>query len=155
MDYSVSFLTNSRIFGKPVKLTQWGGFGFDLLFILFLWMSWQGFIDLHGFATGASPISVPASTFVFFGALAIYGIRIAMYIAMLRRNRAPQVAEWLVTIIPIVLAIPCFAVSGHLVKFDARLHGYRFCYSDTDRSPRYVFAASGAKCPALPPDGAP
>ena len=151
----MSFLTTSRLFGKPVKPTQWGGYGFDLLFVFFLWMSWQGFSDLHGFSTGAPVVSVPASTFVFFGALAIYGIRVAMYIAMLRRNRGPQTLEWLVTIIPILLALPCFVASGHLVKLDARLHGYQFCYGDADRSPRFVFAASGARCPPLPAEAVP
>ena len=151
----MSFLTTTRLFSQPVRLTQWGGYFFDFLFLLFLWASYDSVRNLHGFSTGAPTVSVPGSAFVFLGALGIYGVRLAMYVAILRHNRAPQTLEWLVTNVPFVLAIPCFVASSRLVKLDAELHHYRFCYRETQRAPRYVFAAPSNTCPPLPPDAVP
>jgi hypothetical protein len=151
----MSFLTTSRLFGKPARLNQLGGYAFDLFFLLFLWLSISGWRDLQAFSSHAAVVSVSASTFVFFGALGVYGVRVASYIDMIRRSRMPQTLEWLVTIIPLALALPCFVASGHLVRLDARLHGYRFCYRDTERSSTYTFAATNAPCPVLPHDAIP
>lgn len=91
---------------------------------------------------------MPGSTFVLFGALGIYGIRAAMYVAMLRRNRAPQTIKWLVFLIPIAVAIACFGASGPLLRVYADPHSYEFCSAHAARATMYTFARQKESCPA-------
>ncbi|NPD69848.1 hypothetical protein HN018_22145 (plasmid) [Lichenicola cladoniae] len=125
-----------------------GGYLFDALMLLFLFVAYLGDRDLQAFSKGLPSVTVPGSTFVFYGTLGIYGIRAAMYVAMLRRNRAPQTIEWLVFIFPIAFAIVCFVASGPLLRVYADLHGYRFCSAHGDRATMYTFARQKESCPA-------
>jgi len=144
----MSFLQSRRLFGKPVYASSPGGYLFDALMLLFLFVAYLGYGDLQAFGKELPIVTVPSSTFVFFGALGIYGIRAAMYVAMLRGNRAPQTIEWLVFLIPIAFAIACFVASGPLLRVYADLHGYGFCSADGARATMYTFARQKESCPA-------
>ena len=121
---------------------------FDVLILLFLFVAFLGYQELRAFGEAPPIVTVPGSTFVFFGALGIYGIRAAMYVAMIRRNRAPQTIEWLVFLIPIALAITCFVASGPLLRVYASFHGYEFCSAHGTRATMYTFAKKKESCPA-------
>ena len=144
----MSFLQSRRLFGKPVHASSPGGYLFDVLMLLFLFVAYLGYRDLRAFGEALPIVTVPGSTFVFFGALGIYGIRAAMYVAMIRHNRAPQTIEWLVFLIPIAFSIACFVASGPLLRAYAGFHGYEFCSAHGARATMYTFSRQKENCPA-------
>ncbi|WP_419729052.1 hypothetical protein [Lichenicola sp.] len=143
----MSFMQSRLLFGKPVRASSPGGYIFDALMLLFLFVAYLGCKDLRAFAEALPIVTVPSSAFVFFGALGIYGIRAAMYVAMIRRNRMPQAIEWLVFLIPIAFAIACFVASSPLLRIYAEFHGYAFCSVHGTRATMYTFARKRGDCP--------
>ena len=149
-----SFFTGKRLFRVPLHLSTPGPYAFDLLALFFVLAAFLGLDDLKSINNGAPVAVVPANAFALMGVLGLYGIRLSMWVAILRRNRMPQTLEWLVCLAPLAVTLICFIASGLMVRAYAAQHHYRRCADQRDHGTNYVFAAPKAVCPApvRPPD---
>ena len=145
--HEMSFLTNTRIIGKDLKVADPAPYAFDLVLVLLIYMAYTGVDDLRALGRATPVASASAADFSLIGALGIYGIRLSSIVAIIRKNRQPQVVEWLAFIIPMAFAVFCFLTSGMLVRGYAAAHGYRTCYKEGLRSTVYVFAMPHTICP--------
>ena len=91
------------------------------------------------------------SAFALIGSIGIYGVRLSVWIAIIRRNRMPQTLEWLVCLVPLAATIICFVFSGPMVRAYAAGQGYHRCADRHDHGTLYVYAAPTTACPAQPP----
>ena len=149
----INFLTRNRIFKNKISAGMPAPYLFDIVAILLFFGAYLGFQDIHDFDTRAKAVSVPANAFALIGCVGIYGIRIATWIAILRRNRMPQTVEWLVSLLPLGATLLCFVFSGTMVRAYATSHHYHACGEQQDHGTLYVYAAPSSACPssAQPP----
>ena len=143
-----TFFTAKRLFRVPLHISTPGPYAFDLLALFFVLGTFLGLDDLKSINQGASVAVVPANAFALVGVLGLYGIRLSMWVAILRRNRMPQTLEWVVCLAPLAATLTCFAASGLMVQAYAEQHHYRRCADQRDHGSNYVFAAPQAACPA-------
>lgn len=92
---------------------------------------------LSGIASGQPVVTVSPRTFQLFGLVGLYGA--AMYVAMIRGNRLPQVPEWIVTLLGLGFAVFFFAFGGFMLTLYAGLHGYDRCPAVSLRNTEAVF----------------
>jgi hypothetical protein len=144
----LSFIFRQRLFGKPVRLDYYPAFIFEVILALNLWAIVGSLGDLAGFASGRPIVVTSPWVFTLFGGLGLYGVRMAMYIAVIRRNRAPQPAEWLVTLLGLGLACFFLLFGGSMLNWFADLHGYDRCPVVSSRADDAVFVLHGKSCPA-------
>ena len=143
----MNFISTKRLFSKPLYFTSLPPLLFDVLLIVMIYATLGSIETLKSFSSGLSPLFVSPSTFIYFGGLCVYGIRISMFIAAFRRNRAPQVWEWMTTLIGLGLAIIFCVMAGPMQRGFAHLHGYRSCGEYGARTPDAVFVVAGSTCP--------
>ncbi len=155
MACEMSFLATTPLIGKRVKLSDYKQYFAELFLLLLLGSVYLGIDGLSGIG-GGNPIAYASkNAFALIGAIGLYAIRLSSFVAMARNFRMPQRLEWWLFMIPTAAMILCFALSGILVKTYAAAHHYHFCYRETGRSDRYVFAAAKATCPPLPANAVP
>ena len=139
----LSFLFyRERLFAKPVRPTEPAflfGFIFELILALAIWVLTLELGDLAAFTSNAPAVIVSANAFRAVGSPGIYGIRLAMFIAIFRRNRAPQTLEWMVTLAGLGIFIFFLTFGGLLLDGYAGLHGYRRCPALAFRAKDAVF----------------
>ena len=140
---------DKRFFSKELTIGMPALYIYDLFGLLFLFSAWIGWQELHKL-NGAATASVSASAIAFFAALGLYGVRIATWITIFKRNCMPQKAEWLVSLLPMIPMFICFFFSAPLVRAYASSRDYQYCYSYHDRETVLVFAKPGIACPAKP-----
>lgn len=148
---TLDFIYRQRLFAKPIRLDFYGGFIFELILAGAIWAIVLDLGDLLDFVSGQPVVTVSPRTFQLLGLIGPYGIRIAMYIAIIRRNRAPQVLEWIVTLIGLGFSVVFFALGGFMLTWYAELHGYDRCPAVTFRNTAAVFVLHETSCPAKPP----
>ena len=146
----LEFLTKKPYFSKPQSATNLALYICELFALLLIFSASLGLDSLHQINSGRPTAESSANAFALISALGLYGVRISSWIAIARRNRMPQTAEWLATIIPFAVMIACFLFSGPLVKGYAASHGYRFCDRYHDRETILTFAKPQASCPVVP-----
>ena len=144
----MSFIYRQRLFANPVRLDYYSGFIFELILVLDLWAIAGNLSDLAGFAAGRPTVIASPWAFTLFSGLGLYGVRVATYIAIIRRNRAPQPAEWLVTLLGLGLACFFLLFGGSMLNWFADLNGYDRCPVVSSRADDAVFVPHGTFCPA-------
>ncbi len=151
----MSFLTSTKLIGKRLKPADYRQYIAELFLIGLLGSVYLGIDGLRDIRNHASIAAVPRDSFALIGAIGLYAIRVSSFAAMARNYRMPQTLEWWIFLVPTAAMILCFFLSGTLVKTYATAHHYRFCYRETVRAPRYVFAAPSVACPPLPAEAIP
>ena len=146
----LGFLTKRPYFSKSQSATNPALYVCELFALLLAFSAWLGLDGLRQINVGQATAVVPANAVAMIGWLGLYGVRLSSWIAILRRNRMPQTAEWLATIMPFTVMIACFLFSGQLVHAYAASRGYRFCDRYHDRETLLTFAKPQASCPAIP-----
>ena len=146
-----NFLTQKRFFKVPLTLGMPAPYMYDVLSLLFLLAAILGYSDLAGFRHRLPLVRSSPRDFIMIGSLGLYGVRLSMWIAILRKNRMPQIAEWLAAILPLAAAVICLVFSGPMVRAYAAGHGYHRCADQHDGGTLYVYAAPSAACPVQPP----
>jgi hypothetical protein len=143
----LSFIYRQRLFGNPLRLDQYPAFVFEAILALNVWAIVGDLGDLAGFAAGRPTVVTSPWVFTLFSGLGLYGVRVAMYIAIVRRNRAPQSAEWLATLLGLGLACFFLLFGGSMLSWFAGLHGYDRCPAVSSRAEDAVFVSRGTPCP--------
>jgi hypothetical protein len=120
----------ARLFQNQVSFFKqpWQIFILDAFFLLGLWASWGSAKNLTLFTQHQASIDISTYTMVIFGMPFLYGIRIATYIAMIRKNRPPQTLEWIVTLFGFA-GMAFFLVFGvPLLILYGKIYGYELCH---------------------------
>ncbi len=145
------FLAQKRFFKVPLTLGMPAPYMYDLLSLLFVGAAVPGCSDLSGIRRRSPLVTLSPRDFILIGSLGLYGVRLSMWIAILRKNRIPQTAEWLAAILPLVGTLICLIFSGQMVRAYAGDHGYYRCADQHDQGTLYVYAAPACPSPAQPP----
>ncbi|MBB6253242.1 hypothetical protein [Nitrospirillum iridis] len=88
--------------------------------------------------------------FVFFAGPFIYGLRIAMFVAIFRKFKRPNPIElWIVKISVALFFLTLFG-GYFLGGIWASANGYRECFKIEDRHPYYFFVPKDKSCPTAP-----
>ena len=145
----MSFITEKRLFGKQLKPTTFSAYFLDFLSLFAIWLAIvYSLPELHRFIAREDQVIAPPSAIAGIGFVFTYGIRISMYVAMIRRNRAPQVIEWCCMLIGLVVPLICWLFDGLLLHAFASASGYSFCRSvATDPLVKDLFVLRGHSCP--------
>lgn len=130
-----------------MKLTQWQAYFFDLLFLIALYLCYDSYKALITFRDNQAIVVIFPGTISLFAGLGVYGVRIAMYVAMIRHNRMPQTIEWLAVLIGISSSIIFMFFGGTFLDLWGETHGYRRCPVERIRNADAVFALVGTRCP--------
>ena len=141
----LSFIYRHRLFGNPVRLDYYLGYMFEVILVLSLWLIVVDLDDLAGFAAHLPVVVTSPLLFNLLGGVCFYGVRVSMYIAIIRRNRSPQPAEWVVTLLGLGLAVFFMLFGGFVLNGYAALHGYDRCVT---RGSDAVFVPYRTSCPA-------
>lgn len=138
----MSFIRTKRLFANKIKLSFIPAYFFDVFaLIILLLVVYDSIPQLRQFSHGAATVTARPSAISLIGALGLYGVRISTYIAIARRNRIPQVAEWWATLIGLGLVFFCMMFSGTILDAYAHLHGYQLCHVVSgNRLDDYLFA---------------
>lgn len=147
------FMRRVGVVNKPITLRSWPLYVFDLIAVGVVAMIVWLFHDLAPFSAGADRVAVLWCTISIVGGLGIYGLRIATYVAIARRCRMPQVIEWWITLGGLAFMGVFFAGGGLMLQGYAAWHGYKYCYADSPRNPKYVFVKRTEACPPIPDVG--
>jgi hypothetical protein len=147
---ALGFIYKRRLFANPVRIDFYLAFIFELILALNIWTIVLSFGDLAGFDSNQPIVTTSPRVFTLFTGIGIYGIRVAMYIAIIRRNRAPQVLEWLVTLVGLGFAVTCMLLGGLVLQGYANLHGYDRCPTVSLRTTDAVFVRPPTPCPDKP-----
>ena len=146
------FLTKTRIIRADLQPLRPIFFVYDLLGVAMAFALRWGWEDLAPIRAHQATATVSLTEVALIGFCGFYGMRIAMFIALFRGLRMPQVAEWLVTIIPATIAFACIFLGGPIERAYAAAEGYRYCHRTWDegtRSSLYVFALRSTPCSAV------
>lgn len=145
----MSFIARRRLFANEVKPSMLTGYVLDLVAALVLvCVILVSLPDLRQFGRGAAQVSAAPASVALIGFLFSYGIRLSTYVAMIRRNRAPQVLEWWCMLLGITIPLLVWLLDGLLLRSYAALHGYGYCHTiGGDRIAQYLFARAGSACP--------
>jgi hypothetical protein len=146
----ISFIYQQRLFAKPVRLAEpvfWYGVILELILAASIWTASLGLDDLAAFASNQPAVIVSPNAFRFLGLPGLYGVRIAWFIAIIRRDRTPQTFEWIVTLLGLGAAVFSLTFGGLLLNAYAGLHGYRRCPAAAFRAKDAVFARPQMPCP--------
>ena len=146
----MSFIRTAKIVSKKITLATWQLYFFDLLMLFFIFGAVVSVRDLKAFDSNADQVSMFWGNLTVLGGLGIYGIRIAMYIAIFRKCRMPQVAEWWACLLGMAFAVVFSAFGGQMLKAYASTRGYSYCFEDAFRHPYYVFERRPLACPPEP-----
>lgn len=112
---------------------------------LYVWV----FPDLRRLDGNVSPVMVKPTSMSMMFSLGLYGIRISFFIAALRRNRMPQTAEWIVSILSICFLFLGILFGGSLLGRYAHARGYHFCFAKAQgREAVDTFNLRGEPCPS-------
>ncbi len=143
----MTFLTERRFFSKKVTL-------FPLSFFFeFLLLNMLGFItfitwpELISFVRRSDQVIADPDGIAVIGLLGLYGARISMFVAVIRKNRMPQTIEWWCTLIGLAMLI-AWPLDGTLLRLYASLHGYEFCRElPGGKVTHDLFVLHGHPCP--------
>lgn len=142
----MSFLSRRRVFIIPLNLRQWHGYFLDVLFLAFLWVVWLSAPSLLDF--GRKPVvALFPHTVSLFGGLSAGFIRLAMLVAILRRNRFPQRLEWVLTLLGGGWFFLFIFLGGPLLSLWASIHNYQRCPDVVTSKQDVVYAQAGTPCP--------
>ena len=146
----MSFVRTQRFFRKPATLLNPGGFCLDFIALLILaFFYFVSLPDLERFNGTSAAVEVNTGSVSAVFAFGLYGARISLLIAALRRNRMPQTAEWLVTLIGLALIFFGIVFGGDVLDLYAHARGYDFCFARAaGKTSVHIFALHGHPCPA-------
>lgn len=142
----LGFLWTRRLFRNPVRLDLYAALVFEAILALNLFVIWTSLGDLDAFDAHQAVVAVSPYAFTMFAGLGIYGVRLAMFIAIGRGNRAPQVAEWIVTLLGIFFCFACLLLGGTALDAYARAHGYQRCADSAQHRVDARFALRPGDC---------
>jgi hypothetical protein len=140
------FIYKRRLFANPIRLDFYGAFIFELILAADIWAIVVSRGDLAAFDSNQATVTTSPWVFTLFAGIGLYGIRVAMYIAIIRRNRAPQVLEWMVTLLGLGLAVICLVLGSSMLSWYAELHGYDRCPAVSMQRADAVFARHQTPC---------
>lgn len=140
---------NDQIKGR-VSLRTWHFYFMDVLFLFCLWLLWVSFSDLLVFNGVDSNVLFNRYVFCFLAGPFLYGIRIAMYVAIFRGFKKPMTIEIRIIQISIALFITLMVVGFFAGDLWASAHGYKKCFKVADRSNDYLYVLKGNECPTSP-----
>jgi Na+-transporting NADH:ubiquinone oxidoreductase subunit NqrB len=144
----MSFISTKRIFTKRAYLSTWPLYFFDLLFVGAVWLAYDSIPFLRSFdGKTALIVGSPDAVTVFCG-LGIGGIRLAMYIAIFRKNRAPQRWEWITCLGGLAFMFAFMFFGRVMLNGWAAAHGYQRCPTEQLAHEDAVFSRNGMPCPA-------
>ena len=146
----IGFITKARIIREDIRPSRPIFYLYDLLGLVMLFAAWGGWRDLAPFRRQQSVVSVDLTEVAMLGFIGFYGLRIAMFIALARGLRMPQPIEWLVALVPALVAVVCIFLSGPIERAFAASEGYSYCRRIEDKNARsssYVFVLRPAVCP--------
>lgn len=145
----MAFITKSRLFRKEVKLTMWSGYFLDFLSIVAIWTAiFDAAPRLRPFSTHAPVIVAPPAAIAMIGFAFMYGLRLSMYVAIIRKNRAPQIIEWWFMLIGIIIPLVLWLFDGILLDVYASFSGYISCHQvGSGRIANLLFTLHGHTCP--------
>ena len=145
----LGFITRSRLIrqdirpGRPIFLL------YDLFGLVLLWNAWDSWQSLSQFRLHEPLVSVSLSEVAGIGGIGLYGMRIAMFIALIRGLRMPQTLEWLVAIVPATLFLICLLFSSPIERAYIAAHDYCLCRTVEERHGSVLlFASDPAACRA-------
>lgn len=141
------FIHRQRLFANPVRFDLYLAFIFELILALSIGAIVLSRGDLAAFSSNQPIVTTSPWFFMLFTGVGLYGIRIAMYIAIIRRNRAPQVLEWVMTLVGLGIAVICMGFGGLMLQGYARLHGYDRCPAGSIHATDAVFVRPPTPCP--------
>lgn len=143
----MSFIRTTRLFSNEIRLNFFLAYFLDFLALCFLtFVIFVSVPELEKFSSVSAHIQSEPIAIGMIGALGLYGTRISMYIAIIRKNKAPQVLEWWATLIGLSFAVALFLFSGYFLQFYGSLHGYRICRIDNQKLALYDFGKTGVPC---------
>jgi hypothetical protein len=146
-----SFLAERRLFARKLDARMPALYLLDALLLPFLGLAVLVGSDLGHLDGVRRSVEVSSHSFAMLGAVGLYGFRIATWIAILRKNRTPQTAEWLVTLAGFAVFGVCVIFSSQLTDAYAAAHGYRPCGPVAyHREVTLMFAKDGVACPPPP-----
>ncbi|WP_145619275.1 hypothetical protein [Nitrospirillum bahiense] len=132
------------------SLKTWYFYFLDILFVFSVWLIWVSYPDLLVFNGGASHVLFSRYLFCFFAGPFLYGIRIAMYVAIFRKYRKPMTTEIRIIQISAVAFIAIMILGIFAGDLWATAHGYKRCFKVADRSNDYLYVLQGTECPPGP-----
>ena len=140
-------MSEKPLFKNEVRL-YWTGFMFELILLLNIMVLWLiALPHLQTFSYGSGQAEAEPSDIAMVGFLGLYGFRISTFVAMIRRNRRPQVIEWWCTLIGLAMLI-AWPLDGTLLRLYASLHGYEFCRElPGGKVTHDLFVLHGHPCP--------
>lgn len=145
----MSFISERRLFANPVRPSMLGGYVLDLVAALVLvCVIFISLPELRPFGQRAAQVTAEPVSIAMIGFLFSYGIRLSTYVAMIRRNRSPQVLEWWCMLLGIAIPLLVWLLDGVLLRSYATWHGYSYCHAiGGNRLTDYVFTRAGLACP--------
>ena len=144
------FITKARIIRQDLQPGRPIFYLFELLGLIFAFATWSGWRGLAPFRDQQPIVMVDLTEVALLGMIGFYGLRIAMFIGLARGLRMPQPVEWIVAIVPALIAVICIFLSGPIERGFAASEGYRYCGQVEDkeaRSTSYAFAIHATTCP--------
>ncbi|MEA1673595.1 hypothetical protein [Nitrospirillum sp. BR 11163] len=131
-------------------LSTWHFYFLDILFVVCIWLIWASYPDLLVFDGGADHVLFSRYMFCFFAGPFLYGIRIAMYVAIFRKYKKPMTMEIRIIQISIGAFITIMVLGIFAGDLWASAHGYKKCFKVADRSNDYLYVLQGTECPPEP-----
>lgn len=144
----MSFISTTRIYTKRARWSDWPLYFFDLLFIAAAWLAYDSIDFLRSFGAGTALIVGSPYGASVLGGLGIGGVRLSMYIAIIRKNRTPQRLEWITCLGGIAFMFTFILFGGLFLNLLAGFEGYKRCATEQTRDDYAVFARAGTPCPA-------
>ncbi|MEA1649110.1 hypothetical protein UAJ10_08765 [Nitrospirillum sp. BR 11164] len=132
------------------SLNTWYFYFFDLLLIFCIWLIWASYPDLLVFDTHPDHVLFDRYVFCFFAGPFLYGLRIAMYVAMARKYREPMTLEIRIIQISAIAFVASLLIGIFAGDLWASAHGYKRCFKPADRSNDYLYVLKDIDCPARP-----
>jgi hypothetical protein len=122
---------------------------FDILFIVIFFSSHYVFGKLPN-ADGETSFLLMKYSFLYWSFLPIYGVRIASFVAIIRKFRKPNNLEQKIVkyscFLFLLLFIPGFLGSD----IWAYAHGYKSCFRVDRKMPVYLYVPKEKECPEPP-----
>ena len=146
----MSFIHTTAVVGKKISLATWQLYFFDVVMLLCVVGLFFDLRHLKAFDGHADQVRMFWGILTTQCGFGLYGFRIATYIAIARKCRMPQVAEWWACLLGMAFFIMFAVFGGHMLKAYASTRGYTYCFEDAFRNPEYVFERRPLACPPEP-----
>ncbi len=141
-------ISKRRMVNPAMSWHSWLPYLIDLIFIgVFIFLYFDPLQDLAQFHEGIKIIKIDPLSARLISCIGIYAIiGLPVRIAIFRRHRMPQIAEWLSMYFGFAWAALFLLFGGVMLNIYAGLDGYTHCFNDNAFA---IYAHAPAVCPQL------